>query len=105
MYNIFLDDMRSTPKYGNYNTARSYDSCISLLMIFGDELEKISLDYDLGTLNETGYDVLVYMKEHGIKPKYINIHSDHPEGARMMVKYANENFPKSIVTNQMTDGK
>lgn len=105
MYNIFLDDIRQAPKHGRYNVARSYKACISLLMVFGEVLNKISLDYDLGDLNETGYDVLVFMKEHDIKPKYINIHSDHPEGARAMVKYAHEHFPESIIVNQLIDGK
>jgi len=100
MYNIFLDDIRSAPKHGKYNTVRSYKACISLLMVLGEKLNKISLDYDLGTLDETGYDVLVFMKERNIMPKYINIHSDHQEGSRMMVRYANEHFKESIVSNQ-----
>ena len=104
-YNIFLDDNRTAPKLCGYSTVRSYKGCISLLTVFGEELNKISLDYDLGNINETGYDVLVYMKENDIKPKYINIHSDHPEGARKMVKYAYEHFKESIISNQTVDGK
>jgi len=105
MYNIFLDDIRSAPKLGRYNTVRSYAGCISLLKVFGETLNKISLDYDLGDTGETGYDVLVYMKENDIKPMYINVHSDHPEGARKMVKYASEHFKDSIVCNQMIGDK
>lgn len=103
MYKIFLDDIRNAPQHGNYNTVRSYFACISLLQVFGEELEKISLDYDLGTINETGYDVLVYMKENGINPQYINIHSDHPKGAKEMVRYAGENFKDSIVSHRKMD--
>lgn len=101
MFKIFLDDIREASANCGYNVTRSYKDCIILLDLFKYSLERVDLDYDLGTLNETGLDVLIYMKEHGINPRYINIHSDHPEGSREMVKYANENFKESIVTQTM----
>lgn len=100
MYHIFLDDARDMPKSGRYQVAKNYEDCVLLLELFGAELETIDLDYDLGNQNETGYDVLVYMKEHGIRPKSINVHSDHPEGARKMVKYAEKHFPGTAVTQR-----
>jgi len=101
MYKIFLDDIRPAPKETNYNVVRTYKECIMIIDIFGKNIERIDLDYDLGTQNETGYEVLIYMKEHNINPTYINIHSDHPEGARMMVKYAEEYFKNSIISHKV----
>ena len=74
------------------------ESGVSQLELFRGEIELVDLDYDLGTPGKTGYDVLKYMKEHGIDARYINLHSSHPEGLRAMEKYAEENFPASIVT-------
>ena len=101
MYKIFLDDIRPAPTDVNYNVVRTYRECIMMIDIFGNDIERIDLDYDLGTQNETGYDVLVYMKKHNINPVYINVHSDHPSDARKMVKYAEENFRDSTVSNRM----
>lgn len=101
MYKIFLDDIRPAPIDVNYNVVRTYRECIIMLDIFGKDIERIDLDYDLGTQNETGLDVLVYMKEHNMNPKYINIHSDHPKGAREMLKYAEQSFRYSVVSNKV----
>ncbi len=100
MYNIFLDDTRDAPESGRFQVARNYGDCVSLLELFGAELDTIDLDYDLGDQAETGHDVLVYMKEHGMSPKHVNVHSDHPEGARRMVKYAEEHFKGSTVSQR-----
>ncbi|MBR5796030.1 MAG: hypothetical protein IKY26_07775, partial [Erysipelotrichaceae bacterium] len=54
----------------------------------------VNLDYDLGT-PETGYDVLVYMKENSIYPKEIIVHSSHLEGVKKMEKYIQDNFKDS----------
>lgn len=97
---IFLDDIRAVDfKTLQYNLIRNYEYCIALIDAFGDELDFISLDYHLGNASEhTGYDVLVYMHEHGISPDHINIHSDHYTGVIQMEKYARENFQSSTLT-------
>lgn len=87
--NIFLDDLREFPQ-SDYQCVRTYKQCVMLLSIF-KEINTINLDYDLGT-PETGYDVLVYMKEHNINPKEIVIHSSHVEGVKMMEEYIHEHF-------------
>ena len=57
------------------------------------------LDYDLGYDSlYSGYHVLVYMKEHGICPGHINIHSTHDTGRVKMLKYAAANFPDALIT-------
>lgn len=98
MYKIFLDDIREAPTDVNFQVVRNYGDCIMLLDIFGGELERVDLDYSLGTQGETGLDVLIYMDRHNIRPQYINIHSDHPTGSREMRKYAEEHFKESIVS-------
>ena len=93
---IILDDTRNLPKSG-YNCCRSYDDCIALIDILRNDIDFISLDYSLAEEN-TGYDVLVYMKENNISPNHINIHSDHELGVPKMKKYAEYNFKNSIIT-------
>ena len=96
---IILDDRRTFTD-GPYNCVRTYDDCIRLLRIFG-KASFLSLDYDLGA-EKTGLDVLIYMHENGIAAEKINIHSDHSEGVPKMRRYAEENFPKALLTfNQL----
>lgn len=95
---IFLDDYRALPKSAKgFEWVKTYRACKTLIDVFGNSIDFIDLDYDLGT-EETGYDILVYMKEKGIRPAHINIHSDHPEGAPEMRKYAEREFLDSTIT-------
>ena len=98
MIKIFLDDYRTpSAEEREMITVRSYQHCILLLDIFRDSLEFVDLDYDLGT-KETGFDVLKYMNEKNIRPKHINIHSDHPAGASEMRQYAELYFQDVAIT-------
>lgn len=95
---IFLDDKREMHGKHQFNCVTTYFQCVALIDAFKN-IEVISLDYNLGVNSEyTGFDVLVYMHEHGIKPKHINIHSSHQVGAPKMREYAEKNFPDTIVT-------
>ena len=93
---IILDDKRVFPTKGGYNCVRTYEDCALLLITF-KELSFISLDYDLSS-EYTGYDVLVYMSENGIRPEHINVHSSHYLGKFKMVRYAKKHFPTTIIT-------
>jgi len=96
---IFLDDTREVDEKNKYNVVRYYDDCIMLVDIFRNDIEWISLDYDLSaTCRNTGFDVLVYMFENKIFPEHINIHSNHDTGADKMKAYANKNFPNTKIT-------
>lgn len=89
---IFVDDKRDFTEvqlYG-YNCVRTYKQCITLLSVFKN-VDVINLDYDLGG-QETGLDILIYMKENNIEVKEIYIHSTHLEGVRKMEKYIKANF-------------
>ena len=93
---IILDDRRYVPSNSRYNVARTYEDCIDYIRVFG-KVDFISLDYDLGE-EKTGFDVLVYMAENGIRVKHINIHSDHSVGVPKMREYAWKHFPDVSLT-------
>ena len=96
---IFLDDTREFPdKMHGFNCVRDYQTCIILIDVFQNEIDFISLDYDLSD-EFTGLDVLKYMKANGIMPKSINIHSTHSIGRGKMYKYAKENFVDCEITH------
>jgi hypothetical protein len=96
-YKLFVDDTRDFPK--GFECVRSYADCISYYNTFG-EFDFVSLDYSLGE-DQTGLDILKWMKANGKHPAHINIHSNHIEGINLMNKYAKENFPDSLVTVHM----
>jgi hypothetical protein len=96
---VFLDDTREIPSKYAYSCVRTYEECITLLSVFSEEVEFISLDYNLGKNSKySGYDVLVFMYENGIHPNHINIHSSHQNGAHKMKEYTEKYFPNTIVT-------
>ncbi|MDH6604246.1 hypothetical protein OKW23_001405 [Bacilli bacterium PM5-9] len=93
---IFLDDNRSIDN-SEYSVIRTYENCIIVLKTFSNDIDIISLDYDLGG-NKTGYDVIEYMYSNNIIPRHINIHSTHKEGSSMIEEYAKTNFSTTTVT-------
>ncbi len=92
---LFLDDTREFPKSG-YECVRNAESAKTLLSIM--PFDFVSLDYSLGKGEETGLDVLIWMKENNICVPHINIHSDHSIGREQMRTYCQEHFPESKVT-------
>lgn len=95
---LFVDDLRPFPS-GGYECCRDPEQAKLLLSVL--PFDHVSLDYDLGYDKETGYDLLVYMAENGIRVKSINIHSTHPFGRRKMWDYAKEHFPDAEITAVM----
>jgi hypothetical protein len=83
---IWLDDERAMPQEYN-QLARTADEAIALLVT--GEVTRISLDHDLGALqNGTGYDVACFI-EHGaysgqLAPIEVAIHSANPVGRMRM---------------------
>ena len=93
---IVLDDRWTVPQNSPYNLVRTYDECVEMLRLFR-KISFISLDYNLGTV-KTGLDVLIYMKEHDIEVRHINIHSNHVLGVPKMREYVWEHFPDVNLT-------
>lgn len=84
---IFLDDVRDAPP--GWHFALTATDCIELLENFGDMIEEVSLDHDLGPINEDGYDVLLWIEEQvRTNPDYklpkLYVHSMNPVAARRM---------------------
>lgn len=101
---LFLDDRRSAPRGRGYTSADNYAEFLALLDKYRDCLEEVSLDYDLGWDSMfTGFDALKYMKRHDIYPEHINVHSTHFSGRDKMLRYAEANFPDSLVTGRPCD--
>lgn len=96
---LFLDDSRDFPEAG-FECCRDAKNAMLLLSVM--KFDFISLDYSLEE-ELTGLDVLVFMKERGIKVPRINIHSNNIEGMKTMRRYCEENFPESIVTMNTLD--
>ena len=92
---IILDDKRPMPE-GPYNCVCTYEDCVELLRLF-KRVSFLSLDYDLGS-DHTGYDVLVFMRDHSIEAAHINIHSDHTVGVPRMREFVQIHFPDAALT-------
>ena len=93
---LFLDDSREFLKTG-YECVRDTESAKMLLRIMQFEF----ITYSLGTDEENGLDVLVWMKDNDIFVPHINIHSNHIFGRKQMYDFCKENFPNSKITMNM----
>lgn len=97
---LYLDDWRRPPEGENIVSADNYPDFIALIDKYKDCIEMLDLDYDLGYDSlYSGYNVLLYIKKYKITCKHINIHSTHPSGREIMIKYARTNFPETEITS------
>ena len=94
---LFVDDTREFPSAG-YECCRDSRTAILLLSIM--EFEFITLDYNLGG-EDTGMEILYWMKENSVSVPHINIHSNHIFGREKMRKFCKENFPDTKLTMNM----
>lgn len=82
---VFLDDQRPAPE--GWTLVKTAKEAIALLE--AGQVEEISLDHDLGDVEEdTGYDVLVWIEE-GVEwrdfvPPSMKVHSANPPAAERM---------------------
>lgn len=96
---LYLDDWRTPPIGENIKSADNFADFIALVDKYRDCIDQVDLDYDLGYDSiMSGYHALVYIKRNGIPCPHINIHSTHPTGRDIMLKYAQANFPSSVIT-------
>ncbi|MBX0320132.1 hypothetical protein K2Q31_15935 [Alkalihalobacillus clausii] len=85
--NLYVDDLRDCPE--GYTVARNYEDAIKLLE--SHEIHILSLDHDLGedenyNLLPTGYDIVKYICEHGLRANKIYMHTDNSVGRENMYK-------------------
>ena len=96
---LYLDDWRCPPAGEEYASADNYQDFIALIDKYKECIEEVDLDYDLGYDSMwSGLDVLRYMNKYDVKCSHINIHSTHPHGRELMMRYAAANFPDSELT-------
>ena len=79
--NLYVDDLRDCPE--GFQVARNFNEAINYLKNY--QVEILSLDHDLGEDSEgnllpTGYDIVKYMCEHGLRANKIYLHTDNPVG-------------------------
>lgn len=88
---IWLDDLRPPPDVTWYWAKTSQDA-LSNLMSYGSECTHISLDHDLGNLDDRdgcGHDVLAYLEEASASGgywfrHYLRVHSANPVASARM---------------------
>ncbi|MCY6958303.1 cyclic-phosphate processing receiver domain-containing protein [Clostridium brassicae] len=79
--NLYVDDLRDCPE--GFKIVRTIEEAIYYLKNF--DIEILSLDHDLGEDDEgnllpTGYDLVKYICENGLKISKIYIHTDNIVG-------------------------
>ena len=77
---IFLDDTRSCPD--RFELCRSYDEFTRLVSANKNDIQELSLDYDLGGF-KTGLDACKFLVASNIVCPKITIHSTHSNAYRM----------------------
>lgn len=90
---IFLDDRRPCPD--GFTLCEDYMDFCRMVSQHRNEIEEISLDYDLGG-PRSGMDACRYLVEYRICPRHVTIHSDH-ENAGKMLSYLREHMPEGTV--------
>lgn len=83
--NVYVDDLRDCPE--GFTIARTFEEAVTLLQ--QHEVDILSLDHDLGedaegNLLPTGYDLVKYFCEHGLRANKIYLHTDNPVGRENM---------------------
>jgi hypothetical protein len=92
MINVFLDDKRSAPK--GFYLVRTAQQCIKVLK--SENINVMSLDYNLGSREPTGYRVVKYMVRNKLFPRKIIIHSNSPRGRSKMYDLLTQYKPKNV---------
>jgi len=92
MIHVFLDDYRPCPP--GFVAAKSAEECI--LLLEEEEVDILSLDYDLGWGNPTGLDVVRYIAESGRYPRRIYMHSSSPSGRERMYQVLRSALPPDV---------
>jgi hypothetical protein len=83
--NLYVDDLRDCPD--GYTIVRNIDEAIYYIENF--KIQILSLDHDLGEDSEgnllpTGYDLVKYICEKGLRADKIYIHTDNGVGRENM---------------------
>lgn len=93
---LYLDDERPAPR--GWVRVDNVKDCIKILVACWPE--ELSLDHDLGSTSETGYDVLLWIERTisphssiAFRPPKIHIHTSNPS-ARLKMQLAVEKIER-----------
>ena len=108
--NLWLDDVRPCPYWGNWTVALNYDQAVAVLSKY--TVEQASLDHDLsfehyqsdnvsGYTEKTGYDLVCWMEAENIWPTVPPVvHSFNPIGAQRMATVLAQHYqcsPQALI--------
>lgn len=89
MIHVFLDDFRKCPR--GFVHAKNAEECN--LLIDSEAIDVLSLDFDLGWGQPTGYDVVCHLISRGRYPQQIYLHSSSVSGRQQMYHLLSTNIP------------
>lgn len=92
MIHVYLDDARPCPR--GFVLARSAEEC--LLLLQAEEVDVLSLDYDLGWGNPNGMQAVRLMLEAGVFPKQIYLHTSSDGGRAQMYQTLYSRLPAHV---------
>lgn len=92
MIHLYLDDYRTCPE--GFTLARTAEDCILLLQT--SQVGMLSLDYDLGWNEPTGYEVAAWIADNGKYPQEIYLHTSSSEGKQQMYKRLSDALPEGV---------
>ncbi|WP_080839591.1 cyclic-phosphate processing receiver domain-containing protein [Cohnella massiliensis] len=95
MINVFLDDVRPCPK--GFVAARSADEC--LLLLAEEDVNLLSLDFELGYGEPNGLAVVQAMIARAIYPKEVYVHSSSMMGRAQMIRALREAKPPAVIVH------
>lgn len=89
MIHVYLDDYRECPK--GFALALNAEECKQLLDL--ESVDILSLDYDLGWGQPTGYEVVRHIVESGRYPEQIYLHTSSASGRMQMYHLLSTSIP------------
>lgn len=92
MIHVYLDDYRPSPS--GFTMALDAASCIAI--INEQEIDVLSLDYDLGWGQPTGLEVVAHLVESGRYPREIYLHTSSPSGRERMHHLLAQHAPAHV---------
>jgi hypothetical protein len=93
MIHVYLDDYR--PRPAGFVLARTIGECV--LLLDSEEIDILSLDYDLGWGQPTGFEVAMHIVATGRYPRRIYLHTSSPSGRMQMYGLLMEHAPQEVM--------
>ncbi|MFB9330441.1 cyclic-phosphate processing receiver domain-containing protein [Paenibacillus aurantiacus] len=92
MINVYLDDFRPCP--AGFVLAKNAEECI--LLLEGEQIGILSLDFDLGWGQPTGLHVVQAMVQLGLYPQEVYLHTSSPSGKMQMYQLLLRHAPEHV---------